>query len=176
MSRVLLASECLSGKPWCYHGKPETRHRRRIDRIAAELQADQVARVCPETLGGLPTPRPAGRRRRGRIWADGIVGGEDLTPVYERGAERAMALARKVKPCTIVLFAKSPSCDPEWGLAGRRLGELGVTVIVLGDLRGRPHLVAAIGRLRYRHSERRLPLCACPRSHVLSTCRPDPGR
>ena len=65
-----------------------------------------------------------------------------------------MALARKVKPCAIVLFAKSPSCDPEWGLAGRRLGELGVPVIVLGDLRGRPHLVTAIGRLRHRLASR----------------------
>jgi uncharacterized protein YbbK (DUF523 family) len=147
---VLLASECLSGRPCRYHGRSDTRYRRRIDRIVAELQADQVVWVCPETLGGLPTPRPAGRRRKGRIWADGIVGGTDLTPIFERGAARALALAKTVKPCAIVLFAKSPSCDPEWGLAGRRLGELGVPVIVLGDLRGRPHLVSPIGRLRHR--------------------------
>jgi uncharacterized protein YbbK (DUF523 family) len=158
VSRTLLVSECLSGKPCRYHGRPDTRYRRRIDRIAAELQADQVVWVCPETLGGLPTPRPAGRRRRGRIWADGIVGGTDLTPSYERGAERAVALARKVRPCAIVLFAKSPSCDPEWGLAGRGLRDLGVPVIVLGDLRGRPHLVTPIGRLRHRlPDQRRLP-------------------
>ena len=150
MSRAILVSECLSGRPCRYHGRADTRYRRRIDRIATELSADQVVWVCPETLGGLPTPRPAGRRRRGRIWADGIVGGTDLTPLYERGAARALALAKTVKPCAIVLFAKSPSCDPEWGLAGRRLGELGVPVIVLGDLRGRPHLVSPIGRLRHR--------------------------
>jgi len=158
VSRVLLVSECLSGKPCRYHGRPDTRYRRRIDRIAAELQADQVVWVCPETLGGLPTPRPAGRRRKGRIWADGIVGGQDLTPTFEHGAERAVAIAKQVKPCAIVLFAKSPSCDPEWGLAGRGLRELGVPVIVLGDQRGRAHLVSAIGRLRHRlPDQRRLP-------------------
>ena len=158
MSRALLASECLSGKPCRYHGCPDTRYRRRIDRIATELQEDQVVWVCPEILGGLPTPRPAGRRRKGRIWADGIVGGEDLTPIFERGAAGAVALARKVKPCAIVLFAKSPSCDPEWGLAGRGLRELGVPVIVLGDLRGRRHLVPAIGGLRHPFRRQSRPL------------------
>jgi len=158
MSRALLVSECLSGAPCRYHGRPETRYRRRVDRIAAELGADRIEWCCPETLGGLPTPRPAGRRRKGRIWADGIVGGTDLTPAFERGARRAVALAKRVKPCAIVLCAKSPSCDPEWGLAGRRLRELGVPIIVLGDLRGRQHLVSAIGCLRHRHpNQPRLP-------------------
>ena len=148
MSRVLLASECLSGAPCRYHGRPDPRYRRRVERIAAELGADRIEWVCPEVLGGLPTPRPAGRRRKGRIWADGIVGGTDLTPAFERGATEAVAIAHRVMPCAIVLFAKSPSCDPEWGLAGRRLGELGVPILVLGDLRGRPHLVTAIGHHR----------------------------
>lgn len=64
--------------------------------------------VCPEVVGGLPTPRPAAE-----LQPDGRVldeEGGDVTDAYRRGAEAAVALARAVGAEVAVLKARSPSC------------------------------------------------------------------
>ena len=64
--------------------------------------------VCPEVAGGLPVPRPAAERR-----PDGTVrteAGDDVTDLYRRGAEHAVALARATGAAGAVLKARSPSC------------------------------------------------------------------
>ena len=64
--------------------------------------------VCPETVGGLPTPRIAAERQPdGRLLrSDGV----DVTSAYERGAAQAVALARVTGASRAVLKARSPSC------------------------------------------------------------------
>ena len=75
----------------------------------AELgQRYRLVPVCPETLGGLPTPRPAAE-----VQADGSVrtaAGDDVTDAYRRGAEATVALGRAVGAVGAVLKARSPSC------------------------------------------------------------------
>ena len=67
-----------------------------------------VIAVCPETVGGLPTPRPAAERRPdGRVRT---VDGSDVTAPYERGAAAAVELARVSGARQAVLKARSPSC------------------------------------------------------------------
>ena len=64
--------------------------------------------VCPETAGGLATPRPAAERQ-----PDGRVvtgGGVDVTLPYRRGADQAVRLARSSGAVVAVLKARSPSC------------------------------------------------------------------
>lgn len=64
--------------------------------------------VCPETAGGLPTPRPAAERSA----ADGRVrtaDGADVTAAYEKGAAAAVRLAVAVGASAAVLKARSPS-------------------------------------------------------------------
>ena len=64
--------------------------------------------VCPESVGGLPTPRPAAE-----IQPDGRVvtaAGEDVTDAYTRGAAHTVALALAVGPEAAILKARSPSC------------------------------------------------------------------
>jgi uncharacterized protein YbbK (DUF523 family) len=64
--------------------------------------------VCPETIGGLPTPRPAAE-----IGPDGRVrtaAGEDVTEAYERGAAHVVAVARAAGATDAILKARSPSC------------------------------------------------------------------
>lgn len=64
--------------------------------------------VCPETVGGLPTPRPAAERQ-----PDGTVrtaDGTDVTEWYRRGAEHTVRLAAAVGAEFAVLKARSPSC------------------------------------------------------------------
>ena len=68
----------------------------------------RLVAVCPETMGGLPTPRPAAE-----IQADGSVttaDGGDVTDAYRRGAAATVALARSTGARRAVLKARSPSC------------------------------------------------------------------
>jgi uncharacterized protein YbbK (DUF523 family) len=68
----------------------------------------RVIAVCPETVGGLPTPRPAAERRAdGRVVADD---GSDVTAAYARGAAATLELVRASGARQAVLKARSPSC------------------------------------------------------------------
>jgi uncharacterized protein YbbK (DUF523 family) len=68
----------------------------------------RVVAVCPETMGGLPTPRPAAERRPdGRVVA---ADGNDVTDAYERGARATVELAHATGAREAVLKARSPSC------------------------------------------------------------------
>ena len=103
----------------------------------------RVIAVCPETVGGLPTPRPAAERRPdGRVQR---VDGTDVTAAYQRGAAAAVELAQAVGARQAVLKARSPSCgchqiyaggvlvDGE-GVAAQALREAGVDVRSEEDL------------------------------------------
>jgi len=98
-------------------------------RLADEYR---VIAVCPETVGGLPTPRPAAERRPdGRVVA---VDGSDVTDAYGRGAAATVALARVSGARHAVLKARSPSCGCHQIYAGEQLvdGE-GVTAQALRE-------------------------------------------
>ena len=68
----------------------------------------RLVAICPESAGGLATPRPAAE-----LQLDGTVktaAGVDVTNAYVRGAEAAVSLARAVGATEAVLKARSPSC------------------------------------------------------------------
>jgi uncharacterized protein YbbK (DUF523 family) len=100
------------------------------------LAADfRLVPVCPEALGGLPTPRPAAE-----IQPDGSVrtaDGTDVSAAYRRGAGAAVALATAVGASTAVLKARSPSCGGEEVYDGTftrsRVPGRGVTAAALVD-------------------------------------------
>ncbi len=63
--------------------------------------------VCPEQMGGLPTPRPAVELKNGRaITSDG----EDVTANFEAGARQVLEIARLYGIDTVILKQRSPSC------------------------------------------------------------------
>ena len=63
--------------------------------------------VCPEQMGGLPTPRvPAERIGDLVINRDGV----DVTAQYRKGAEEAIRLANLYGCTAAVLKERSPSC------------------------------------------------------------------
>lgn len=99
----ILVSACLLGAPCRYDGASKTNAA-----IMALQEGHTLVPVCPEVLGGLPTPRPpAERQEDGRIVNRA---GTDVTAQYQAGAKAALELARK-EGCTIaVLKVKSPSC------------------------------------------------------------------
>lgn len=98
----ILVSACLLGVPCRYDGAS-----RRCPGMEALLQKHICIPVCPEQMGGLPTPRPpAERRGEGVFTADGA----DVTAAYQRGAEAALELAKLYGCEAAVLKERSPSC------------------------------------------------------------------
>lgn len=101
---ALLVSACLLGVR-CTH---DAGHEQR-PAVVALGATHRLVPVCPETAGGLPTPRPAAELSR----ADGRVRtaeGNDVTDAYERGAVHAVRLATAAGVRGAVLKARSPSC------------------------------------------------------------------
>ena len=86
--------------------------------------------VCPEQLGGLPTPRPAATLSGGSGF-DVLAGrakvidnlGQDVTTNFIRGAEMVVTIARQHNVQTCFLKARSPSCGVT--------GPVGVTAALL---------------------------------------------
>lgn len=104
MKRILI-SACLLGVACRYDGKSKPLDQERIDALKAKYH---LIPICPEVMGGLPTPRiPA------EIGADRKVfrkDGVDVTENYLRGAEEAFRLARIFGCDTALLKERSPSC------------------------------------------------------------------
>ena len=116
--------------------------------VMALRATHRVIGICPETAGGLPTPRPAAELQSdGRVvTADGV----DVTDAYQRGAAAAVAVARAAGAEAAILKARSPSCgcvqvydgtfgrtlrDGE-GVTARALREAGLDVTSEEDPRG----------------------------------------
>ena len=103
---ALIVSACLLGVH-CNHVGGASPSRA----VAALAATHRLIPVCPETAGGLPTPRPASERQ-----PDGTVrteDGTDVTEWYERGAEHTVRLALASGATRAVLKARSPSCGCE---------------------------------------------------------------
>ena len=102
MAKQYVVSACLAGEPCRYDGgcSPSPAVQRLI-------RAGQALPVCPETLGGLPTPRVPSEIRGGRVVAKD---GTDVTDAFTRGAEEALRLAHENGCAAAILKARSPSC------------------------------------------------------------------
>lgn len=98
----LLVSACLLGVCCRYDGRSKPHP------LAARLlKTHTCVPVCPEQLGGLPTPRPPAERLGKRVVT---AAGADVTAPYRRGAEEALRLCRLFDCEAAVLKERSPSC------------------------------------------------------------------
>ena len=97
----ILISACLLGVCFRYDGasKPHP-----LASVLAERHT--LIPVCPEQMGGLPTPRPPAERRDGRV----VTQSGDVTEQYRRGAEEALKLCKLFDCEAAVLKERSPSC------------------------------------------------------------------
>lgn len=97
----ILISACLLGVCCRYDGasKPHPL-------TAALAERHTLVPVCPEQLGGLPTPRPPAERRDGRV----VTQSGDVTEQYRRGAEETLKLCQLLGCGAAVLKERSPSC------------------------------------------------------------------
>ena len=98
----VLISACLLGVTCRYDGQS-----RPLSPLPASTEKITFIPVCPEQLGGLPTPRvPAERCGEKVLRQDG----DDVTAAYQRGAAEALRIARLYGCRYAVLKEKSPSC------------------------------------------------------------------
>ena len=98
----ILISACLLGTACRYDGDS-----RPVLSVEALMGRYQLVPVCPEQLGGLPTPREPSERQGARVAAKS---GADVTAQYRKGAEQALQLARVFGCKKAVLKERSPSC------------------------------------------------------------------
>ncbi|MBF0500494.1 MAG: DUF523 domain-containing protein [Candidatus Riflebacteria bacterium] len=115
----ILVSTCLFGLSCPYHGNPGAVWQNGFDTLtAAVLENEQFVfiPVCPEQLGGLPTPRPPVELQAP---ADAIFAGQgsilsergdDLTSAFILGARQTLLLAERLGARMAIFKEKSPSC------------------------------------------------------------------
>ena len=129
----VLVSACFLGIPCRWHG----RRAKRRDALLARLKKKYVlVPVCPEQLGGMPTPR-SGEYLRGGTGADVLDGrlrivdsatGRDLTDFHVSGSRYTLEIAETIGARRAYLKGGSPSCDRE-GVTGELLRRAGIEVV-----------------------------------------------
>jgi len=98
----LLVSACLLGVQCRYNGTGGE-----LERLRELMDLAELVPVCPEILGGLPTPRPPAERRDGRVVN---CAGGDVTEEYLRGAGQSLYLAQLFGAKLALMKERSPSC------------------------------------------------------------------
>ncbi len=102
MKKSILVSACLLGEACRYDGKSKP-----CERVIALKDTYNLIPICPEVMGGLPTPRIPSEICGERVM---MKDGRDVTENYNRGALTALGIARE-NACTVaILKEKSPSC------------------------------------------------------------------
>lgn len=100
----LLISACLIGENCKYSGGSNALQgeQLRLLQLCYELIP-----VCPEQLGGLPTPRTPAERRGDRVITRD---GRDVTAEFYAGAAQTLTITKNQKICKALLKSRSPSC------------------------------------------------------------------
>ena len=113
---MMIVSACLAGFPCRYDGKAKP-----CAEVMELVRAGKAIPVCPEQLGGLPTPRPPCEILAGRVVDET---GTDRTEAFQRGAQAVLDLAKTYGATRALLQNRSPSCGSGWiydGTFSRRL-------------------------------------------------------
>ena len=112
MTYMILVSACLVGVDCRYNGGSN------LDKDLLDfLKNKQYILVCPEQLGGLPTPRYPSEIVGGD-GGDVLAGlcrvkdnqGNDVTEPFVKGAKETLKIAELYKARTAILKKRSPSC------------------------------------------------------------------
>lgn len=123
----IMVSACLAGKNCKYNGGNN-----RNENILQLIAEHEVITVCPEQMGGLPTPRIPSE-----ICNDVVMtkDGRNVDKEFRLGAAKCLEIARRERPDLIVLQSRSPSCGVKQRYDGTFSGALlegaGVTAQLL---------------------------------------------
>lgn len=122
-----IASACLAGVKCRYNGKDK-----KDKNIYLRVKRGQVLPLCPEQLGGLPTPRKASQViiKQGRKAVISSAS-EDLTRFFLRGANLSSRIGKRFKIDSAYLKRVSPSCG--FSLKNRENKIAGVTSTLFNE-------------------------------------------
>lgn len=112
----ILVSACLLGENCKYNGKNNY-----SERVVKYLEGHEVILVCPEVLGGLPTPRDPSEI------VDGVVTnckGVNVDMQFWKGAKEAFRIAEENSIDLAILQSRSPSCGVRQIYDGSFTGKL----------------------------------------------------
>jgi uncharacterized protein YbbK (DUF523 family) len=134
---MIVISACLAGFCCKYNGGDNA-----VSEIKELVRQGKAIPLCPEQLGGLPTPRLAAEIKGGRGYEvlcgkasvmrkDGI----DVTANFMKGAVEVLKFCKEMRIEHAVLKARSPSCGKGMVYDGTFTGKLvegnGVTAQLL---------------------------------------------
>lgn len=118
----ILVSACLLGENCKYNGENNY-----SEKVAEYIKGHEVVSVCPECLGGLPTPRVPAEI------VNGVVinrEGQRVDAEFRKGAEVALNIAKKEQVNVAILQSRSPSCGMkqiyDGTFSGKRIDGQGV--------------------------------------------------
>ena len=123
----IMVSACLTGENCKYNGGNN-----RNEKVLQLMAGNEVIAVCPEQMGGLPTPRIPSEICNGVVTAkDGRI----VDREFRSRAAGCLEIAISEQPDLIVLQSRSPSCGVKQRYDGTFSGKLvnkpGVTAELL---------------------------------------------
>ncbi|KAF0123118.1 MAG: hypothetical protein FD151_453 [bacterium] len=135
--KMIVVSACLVGVNCRYDGSSETK-----PELLDLLEKEGAVPICPEQMGGLPTPRTPAKIQSG----DGSdvlksrsrvidIKGRDVTPQFIKGAIEALNVAMLVGADKAILKDKSPSCGVNyiWDDDGLKEGKGVLTALLIDN-------------------------------------------
>jgi len=122
-----IVSACLAGVNCRYNGKNSLN-----EKVAAMVREGKAVPVCPEQLGGLPTPRENSEIRGSKVFS---ASGKDETALMKKGSEETLKIAKLVGASEAILKSRSPSCGKgkvyDGSFSGKLVEGNGVTTKLL---------------------------------------------
>lgn len=125
----IMVSACLLGENCKYNGGNNF-----SEKVMKFIEGHEVIPVCPEVMGGLPTPRTPSEIVNGVVtMADGRVVDEE----FRKGARIVLQLAREKEVDLVILQSRSPSCGVkqiyDGTFSGKKMAGQGVFAKLLSE-------------------------------------------
>jgi uncharacterized protein YbbK (DUF523 family) len=122
-----MVSACLAGENCKYNGGNNWN-----EIVLQLMKENEIITVCPEQMGGLPTPRVPSEIINGVVTNRE---GQVVDKEFREGAAMCLEIAKREQPDLIVLQSRSPSCGVNQRYDGTFTGTLadgpGVTAQLL---------------------------------------------
>ena len=100
-----MVSACLIGENCKYNGKNNLN-----EKVLDYVKGHEVISICPEVMGGLPTPRIPAEIVNGTVTTKD---GRNVDTEFRTGARTALEIAKENQVDLVVLQSRSPSCGPK---------------------------------------------------------------
>ncbi len=124
---MIIVSACLAGIKCNYLGD-DSPHPEVVELVRNGLAIP----ICPEQLGGLPTPRIPAEIQGKKVMNKN---GDDVTPNFQKGAEETLRIAKLVNCNKAILKSYSPSCGYgkiyDGSFSGKLISGNGITTELL---------------------------------------------